>query len=160
MVENIWGRNSFSRQIFLKYLITLSHHLVFIFPFPFPASPGNDSLWFPFPKFGNGFLQSLPIPEFWEWLFFIPFPFPNFGKGFFSIHFPFQNLKNGIIHSHSRFRAPKSHSCSPLTPSMQRHMFHICLIRYPVGFCNCFNYSLWYSFHMLSQILSESRLDS
>merc|ERR1711952_470196 len=39
---------------------------------------------FPFPNFGNGFFHSLPVPEFWEWIFFIPFPFPNFGNGFFS----------------------------------------------------------------------------
>ena len=30
------------------------------------------------------FFHSLPIPEFREWLFFIPFPFPNFGNVFFS----------------------------------------------------------------------------
>ena len=32
---------------------------------------------FPFPKFGNGFFYSLPVPEFQEWAFSIPFPFPN-----------------------------------------------------------------------------------
>ena len=72
--------------------------------FSFPSIPKNESLWFPFPSFGNGFFHSLPIPEFrecffsihsrsrilgkvffhslpvpefWEWFFFIPFPFPN-----------------------------------------------------------------------------------
>merc|ERR1711973_221782 len=37
---------------------------------------------FPFPNFGNGFFHSLPVPELWEWVFFIPFPFPNFQKSF------------------------------------------------------------------------------
>merc|ERR1711952_553065 len=55
---------------------------------------------FPFPKFGNGFFHSLPDPEFREWIFSIPFPFPNFGNGFFQ--FP------------SRSRILKSHSRSPL----------------------------------------------
>ena len=32
---------------------------------------------------GMDFFHSLPVPEFWEWIFFIPFPFPNFGNGFF-----------------------------------------------------------------------------
>ena len=68
--------------------------------FPFPAVPGNDSLWFLFPKCGNGFFHSLPVFQFWEWFFSIPFQFPNFG--------------NGIIHSCSRSRTPKCHSCSPL----------------------------------------------
>merc|ERR1712012_716412 len=40
------------------------------------------------------------LPEFREWIFFIPFPFPNFGNGFFQ--FP------------SRSRILKSHSRSPL----------------------------------------------
>ena len=80
--------------------------ILFFFPFPFLFlnNPGNDSLWFPFlkcgngfcsfpscsrnlgwdfsipfpfPKFGNVFFHSLPVPEFWEWIFSIPFPFPN-----------------------------------------------------------------------------------
>merc|ERR1712012_1231523 len=59
---------------------------------------------FPFPNFGNGFFHSLPVPEFREWIFSIPFPFPNFGNGFFQ--FP------------SRSRILKSHSRSPLLPSM------------------------------------------
>ena len=49
----------------------------------------------------------IPIPELWEWIFFIPFPFPNCGNGFFSfpsrsrilgidffIPFPFPNFGN------------------------------------------------------------------
>ena len=26
---------------------------------------------------GMDFFHSLPVPELWEWIFFIPFPFPN-----------------------------------------------------------------------------------
>merc|ERR1712082_547416 len=37
---------------------------------------------FPFPNFGNGFFYSLPVPEFREWVFLIPFPFPNPQKSF------------------------------------------------------------------------------
>ena len=51
--------------------------------FPFPSIPKNESLWFPFPNYGNGFFHSLPVPEFRECFFFIPFPFPNYGNGFF-----------------------------------------------------------------------------
>merc|ERR1711973_626303 len=40
------------------------------------------------------------LPEFREWIFFIPFPFPNFGNGFFQLP--------------SRSRILKSHSRSPL----------------------------------------------
>ena len=62
--------------------------------------PGHSQEWrplIPFPNFGNGFFSfpsrsrisgmdffhSLPVPEFREWIFSIPFPFPNFGNGFF-----------------------------------------------------------------------------
>merc|ERR1711954_99628 len=38
---------------------------------------------FPFPNFGNGFFYSLPVPEFREWFFLIPFPFPKFWNAFF-----------------------------------------------------------------------------
>ena len=84
--------------------------ILFPFPFPFPVIPKNGGLWFPFPNFGNGFFHSLPVPEFWEWIFFIPFPFPNFGNGIFSfpshsrnlgmdffIPFPFPNFGNGLF---------------------------------------------------------------
>merc|ERR1711952_106778 len=67
------------------------------------------------------------LPEFREWIFFIPFPFPNFGNGFFSfpshsrilgmdffIPFPFPNFGNGIFQFPSRSRTLKSHSRSPL----------------------------------------------
>ena len=46
------------------------------------------------------FFHSLPVPEFRECFFLIPFPFPIFGNGFFQ--FP------------SRSRIHKSHSRSPL----------------------------------------------
>ena len=85
--------------------------------------PGHSQEWrplIPFPNFGNGFFSfpsrsrisgmdffhSLPVPEFWECFFSIPFPFPNFG--------------NGIIHSRSRSRTPKCHSRLPLEWSHQQ----------------------------------------
>ena len=37
---------------------------------------------FPFPNFGNGLFNSLPVPELWEWNFLFPFPFPNPPKSF------------------------------------------------------------------------------
>ena len=67
--------------------------------FPFPVVPKNGGLWFPFPNFGNGFFHSLPVPEFREWIFFIPFPFPNFGNGFFS--FPSRSRILGMVFFHS-----------------------------------------------------------
>ena len=98
-----------------------------LFPFPFPVIPKNGGLWFPFPNFGNGFFHSLPVPEFWEWIFFIPFPFPNFGNGIFSfpshsrnlgmdffIPFPFPNFGNGLFQFPFPSRILKSHSRSPL----------------------------------------------
>merc|ERR1711954_55615 len=54
------------------------------------------------------------LPEFREWIFFIPFPFPNFGNGFFSVPFPFPNFGNGFFQFPSRSRILKSHSRSPL----------------------------------------------
>merc|ERR1711973_868445 len=79
---------------------------------PFPRMEASDSLpefreWiffipFPFPNFGNGFFSFPSLPEFQEWIFSIPFPFPNFENGFFQ--FP------------SRSRILKSHSRSPLPP--------------------------------------------
>ena len=75
---------------------TSFNHCNFSFPSrsrSFPRMEASDSLpefreWiffipFPFPNFGNGFFHSLPVPEFREWIFSIPFPFPNFGNGFF-----------------------------------------------------------------------------
>ena len=51
-------------------IFEIFHHIIisfcFFFPFSFPflALPGNESHRFPFPKCGNGFFNSLPIPEF------------------------------------------------------------------------------------------------
>ena len=85
------------------------------------------------------FFHSLPVPEFWEWIFFIPFPFPKFGIGFFysllvpkfwewafSIPFPFPNFGNGIFYSCSRSRTLKSHSRSPLKYSFRWQPFVTC----------------------------------
>merc|ERR1712012_1505261 len=50
---------------------------------------------------GNSRSRSFPrmavsdsLPEFREWIFFIPFPFPNFGNGFFS--FPSRSRISGM----------------------------------------------------------------
>ena len=43
--------------------------------------------------------HSLPVPELWEWIFFIPFPFLNCGNGFFS--FPSRSRIVGIDFFHS-----------------------------------------------------------
>merc|ERR1719429_51906 len=39
------------------------------------------------------------LPEFREWIFFIPFPFPNFGNGFFP--FPSRSRISGMDFFHS-----------------------------------------------------------
>merc|ERR1719494_50213 len=57
------------------------------------------------------------LPEFREWIFFIPFPFPNFGNGSFSFpsrsrilgmdffhSLPFPNFGNGFFSFPSRSR--------------------------------------------------------
>merc|ERR1711954_1376 len=55
---------------------------------------------------GNSRSRSFPrmeasdsLPEFREWIFFIPFPFPNFGNGFFS--FPSRSRILGMDFFHS-----------------------------------------------------------
>ena len=65
--------------------------------FPFPSIPGNESLRFSFPNYGNGCFHSLPVPEFQECFFFIPFPFPDFGNVFFYIPFPLQDCGNAFF---------------------------------------------------------------
>ena len=47
---------------------------------PFPRMKASDSLS---RIMGMGFFHFLPVPEFWEWIFSIPFPFLNCGNGFF-----------------------------------------------------------------------------
>merc|ERR1711954_290880 len=83
------------------------------------------------------------LPEFQEWIFFIPFPFPNFGNGFFSfpsrsrisgmgffnslpvpefrewifsIPFPFPNFGNGFFPF--PFPFPNPQKSFPLTPGL------------------------------------------
>ena len=73
---------------------------------------------FPFPNFGNAFFHSLPVPEFWEWIFSFPSRSRILGMEF-SIPFPFPNFGNGIFYSRSRSRTLKSHSCSPLIASLR-----------------------------------------
>ena len=67
--------------------------------FPFQSIPKNESLWFSFRNYGNGFFHSLPVPEIRECFFFIPFPFPNYGNGFFS--FPSRSRIVGMDFFHS-----------------------------------------------------------
>ena len=90
---------------------------------PFPGIIASDSrsrisgtfffIPFPFPNFGNAFFHSLPVPEFWEWIFSFPSRSRILGMEF-SIPFPFPNFGNGIFYSRSRSRTLKSHSRSPL----------------------------------------------
>ena len=55
---------------------------------------GNSRSW-SFPRME----ASDSLPEFREWIFFIPFPFPNFGNGFFS--FPSRSRISGMDFFHS-----------------------------------------------------------
>ena len=60
---------------------------------PFPGIIASDSrsrisgtfffIPFPFPNFGNAFFHSLPVPEFWEWIFSFPSRSRILGMGFF-----------------------------------------------------------------------------
>ena len=96
---------------------------------PFPGIIASDSrsrisgtfffIPFPFPNFGNAFFHSLPVPEFWEWIFSFPSRSRILGMEF-SIPFPFPNFGNGIFYSRSRSRTLKSHSRSPLDPTFRR----------------------------------------
>ena len=74
-----------SRYIYLATLITLlqlddfgNNYATGKREFPFPAIPGNESLWFLLLNFGYGIFQFPPTPHFWDWIYFIPFSFPNF----------------------------------------------------------------------------------
>ena len=62
---------------------------------PFPSIKSSD----PFPHYGNGCFHSLPVPEFWEWVSFIPFPFLNLGNGIFSFPSRSRILGMGFFHS-------------------------------------------------------------
>ena len=92
-VENVWAKTP-SRHAFSKYFLYC--HIISFFPFPFPFlnNPGNDSLWFPFLKCGNGFCSFPSCSRNLGWDFFIPFPFPNFGNVFFS--FPSRSRIEGM----------------------------------------------------------------
>ena len=97
----------------------MSFCFFFPFLFTFPANPGNDSLWFPLPKCENGLFHSLPVPEFRECLSSFPSRSWNLGMDFyslpvrefwewsFSIPFPFLKFGNGILNSRSRSELQK-----------------------------------------------------
>ena len=146
------GQNSFSSHIFSKYVFILSYHFFFhsrsrsrvflgmiasdshsrIVGMDFFHSLPVPELWewiffipFPFPNFGNRFFHSLPIPEFWEWFFFHSLPVPELREWVFSIPFPFPNFGNGIIHYRSRSRTPKCHSRSGLTCSFPSQVLRL-----------------------------------
>ena len=121
------AQNSFSRQVFSKYIFFISScHFVFSFHSRSPSRPilgmiASDShsrnvkmdyfIPFPFPNFGNALVHSLPVPEIWEWIFY-SLPVPELWEWSFSIPFPFPKFGNRIIHSRSR--TPKCHSRSRL----------------------------------------------
>ena len=65
-------------------------------------STGFNHCNFSFPSRSRSFPRmeaSDSLPEFREWIFFIPFPFPNFGNGFFS--FPSRSRIPGMDFFHS-----------------------------------------------------------
>ena len=109
--KRFWGKNFQGRP--KKKKSKKVNKILFPFPFPFPVIPKNGGLWFPFPNFGNGFFHSLPVPEFWEWIFFIPFPFPNFGNGIFSFPSHSRNLGMDFF---IPFPFPNPQKSFPLTP--------------------------------------------
>ena len=64
---------------------------------------------------GMDFFHSLPVPEFWEWIFFIPFPFPNFGNRFFhSLPIPEFWEWFFLFPSHSRIEGMVFFNCLPV----------------------------------------------
>ena len=94
-------------------------------------STGFNHCNFSFPSRSRSFPRmeaSDSLPEFREWIFFIPFPFPNFGNGFFS--FPSRSRISGMDFFHSlpvpKFREwvfsipfpfPNPQKSFPLTPA-------------------------------------------
>ena len=86
------------------YFPNISQHfqsvlIIVIFSFhsrsrPFPGIIASNSrsrilgklffIPFPFPNFGNAFFHSLPVPEFWEWIFLFPSHSRILGMGFFN----------------------------------------------------------------------------
>ena len=103
------------------------NHCNFLFPSrsrSFPGMEASDSLpefreWiffipFPFPNFGNGFIHSLPVPEFREWIFSFPSRSRISGMDFFH-SLPVPQLREWNYPFPLPLPTPKSHSCSPLT---------------------------------------------
>ena len=80
------------KKIYIKFLSQIFLGVRSVRSRSFPRMEASDSLSqtfgmdffipFPFPKFGNGFFYFLPVPEFRECVFSIPFPFPNPQKAF------------------------------------------------------------------------------
>ena len=126
--------------------------LCYFFSIPVPV-PRNDSLWFPFPKCGDGFFSfpsrsrilgiifSIPfpfpicenvffpfpsLPEFREWNypFLFPFPFPNSQKSFF---FP----RRGCIDSNTVNTTQHLKSNFRYAPSPQDNTRPRCAIHLP-----------------------------
>ena len=80
-----------------KITVTFHSHFFSLFPstnINGPGVSGNSRSW-SFPRME----ASDSLPEFREWIFFIPFPFPNFGNGFFS--FPSRSRILGMDFFHS-----------------------------------------------------------
>jgi len=80
--------------------------LIGVIASPAPATPLKSIVYSGAGVSGNSRSRSFPrmeasdsLPEFREWIFFIPFPFPNFGNGFFS--FPSRSRILGMDFFHS-----------------------------------------------------------
>ena len=117
--------------------------------FPFPSIPKNESLWFPFPNYGNGFFHSLPVPEFRECFFFIPFPFPNYGNGFFS--FPSRSRIVGMDFFHS-LPVPELWEWIFLIPfPFPNLLFHRQESKRELDYCKRYQASNFFSFLYISQ---------
>ena len=117
--------------------------------FPFPSIPKNESLWFPFPNYGNGFFHSLPVPEFRECFFFIPFPFPNYGNGFFS--FPSRSRIVGMDFFHS-LPVPELWEWIFLIPfPFPNLLFHRRESKRELDYCKRYQASNFFSFLYISQ---------
>ena len=104
-------------------------------------STGFNHCNFSFPSRSRSFPRmeaSDSLPEFREWIFFIPFPFPNFGNGFFP--FPSRSQISGMDFFHSfpvpefrewffsiPFPFPNPQKSFPLTPEGK---FKFCTLIY------------------------------
>ena len=104
---------------------------------------------FPFPNFGNGFFHSLPVPEFRECFFFIPFPFPNYGNGFFS--FPSRSRIVGMDFFHS-LPVPELWEWIFLIPfPFPNLLFHRRESKRELDYCKRYQASNFFSFLYISQ---------